>query len=42
MRWLCDVENDLKKMKIKGWTEKTRNRERWRLAEEETKVHTGL
>jgi hypothetical protein len=41
MRWLCDVENDLKKMKVKGWTE-MRNREQWRLVVEETKVHTGL
>jgi hypothetical protein len=31
MRWLDDVENDLKKMKVKGWKEKMRNREQWRL-----------
>jgi hypothetical protein len=27
MRWLDDVESDLKKMKVKGWKEKMRNRE---------------
>jgi GTP1/Obg family GTP-binding protein len=26
MRWLDDVESDLKKMKVKGWKEKMRNR----------------
>jgi hypothetical protein len=36
MRWLDDVENDLKKMKVKGWKKKMRNREQWRQA------HPGL
>jgi hypothetical protein len=27
MRWLDNVESDLKKMKVKGWKEKMRNRE---------------
>jgi hypothetical protein len=31
MRWLEEVENDLKRMKVKGWKEKMRNREQWRL-----------
>jgi hypothetical protein len=34
LRWqlgMCDVENDLKKMKAKGWMKKMRNREQWRL-----------
>jgi hypothetical protein len=35
MRWLDDVESDLKKMKLKGWKEKMRNREQWRLVVEE-------
>jgi hypothetical protein len=26
MRWLDDVESDLKKMKVKGWKEKMRNK----------------
>jgi hypothetical protein len=41
MRWPDDVENDLKKMKVKGWIEKIRNREQWRLVEE-AKAHSGL
>jgi hypothetical protein len=27
MRWLDDVESDFKKVKVKGWKEKMRNRE---------------
>jgi hypothetical protein len=42
MRWLDDVESDLKKMKVKGWKEKMRNREQWRLVLEEAKAHPGL
>jgi hypothetical protein len=39
MRWPDDVEE---KMKVKGWKEKMRNREQWRLVVEETKAHPGL
>jgi hypothetical protein len=42
MRWLDDVESDLKKMKVKGWKGKMRNRELWRLVVEEAKAHAGL
>jgi hypothetical protein len=42
MRWLDDVESDLKKMKVKRWKEKMKNTEQWRLAVEETKAHPGL
>jgi hypothetical protein len=42
MRWLDDVESDLKKMKVKGWKEKMRNREQWRLVVEEAKAQPGL
>jgi hypothetical protein len=42
MRWLDDVESGLKKMKVQGWKEKTRNREQWRLIVEEAKAHPGL
>jgi hypothetical protein len=31
MRWLDDVESDLKMMEVKGWKEKMRDREQWRL-----------
>jgi hypothetical protein len=41
-RWLDDAESDLKKMKVKGWKEKMRNREQWRLAVEEAKARPGL
>jgi hypothetical protein len=42
MRWPDHGENDLKKMKVKAWLEKMRNREQWRLFVEETKAHPGL
>jgi hypothetical protein len=42
MRWLDDVESDLKKMVVKGWKEKMRAREQWRLVVEEAKAHPGL
>jgi hypothetical protein len=42
MRRLDDVESDLKKMEVKGWKEKMRDREQWRLVVEETKAHPGL
>jgi hypothetical protein len=42
MRWLDDVESDLKKMEVKGWKEKMRDREQWRLVVEEAKDHPGL
>jgi hypothetical protein len=35
MRWLDDVESGLKKMEVKGWKEKMRDREQWRLAVEQ-------
>jgi hypothetical protein len=42
MRWLNDVESDLKKMKVKGWKEKMGDGEQWRLVVEEAKAHPGL
>jgi hypothetical protein len=41
MRWLDNVESDLKK-EVKGWNEKLRDREQWRLVVEEAKAHPGL
>jgi hypothetical protein len=44
LRWqlgIYDVESDLKKMKVKGWIEKMRNREQW-LVVEEAKVHPEM
>jgi hypothetical protein len=42
MRWLDNIESDLKKMKVKGWKEKIRKREQWRLVMKEAKAHPGL
>jgi hypothetical protein len=42
MRRLDDAESDLKKMEVKGWKEKMRDREQWRLVVEEAKAHPGL
>jgi hypothetical protein len=39
MRWLHSVESDLKKVEVKGWKEKMRDREQWRLVVEEAKAH---
>jgi hypothetical protein len=40
MRWLDEVESDLKNMKMKGW--KDRDREQWRMVAEVAKFHPGL
>jgi GTP1/Obg family GTP-binding protein len=42
MRWLEELENDLKRMKVAGWKEKMRNREQWRLVVKEAKAHPEL
>jgi hypothetical protein len=42
MRWMDDVVADLRVMKIKLWTVKTKDREQWRLAVGEAKGHPGL
>jgi hypothetical protein len=42
MRWLDNVETNLKKVEVKGWKEKMRDREQWRLVVEEAKAHPGL
>jgi hypothetical protein len=41
-RWINDVTEDLKKLKIIGWKEKAKNRVAWRQLVEEAKTHTGL
>jgi hypothetical protein len=41
MRWLDDVESDLKKMEVKGWKEKMRDREQWRLVVEKPRLTQG-
>jgi hypothetical protein len=42
MRWLDDVIRDLAVMGIKGWRERTRKKDVWRLIVEEAKPHPGL
>jgi hypothetical protein len=42
MGWLDDAGSNLKKMKVKGWKEKIKGREQWRLVAEEAKARPGL
>jgi hypothetical protein len=42
MRWQEEDENDLKRMKVTEWKEKTGNREQWRLVVEQAKANPGL
>jgi hypothetical protein len=39
---LEDVYDDLRKMKVKGWGGKMKNREEWRRIVHETKAHPEL
>jgi hypothetical protein len=41
MRWLDDVEEDLRKMRISGWRGKTRRRNEWKSVFREVKVLQG-
>jgi hypothetical protein len=42
MRLSDDVESNLKKMEVKEWKEKMKDREQWRLVVEEAKDHPEL
>jgi hypothetical protein len=42
MRWLEDVSMDLRKIGVKEWRDRERNRETWRRILEEAKGHPGL
>jgi hypothetical protein len=42
LRWTDDVTNDLRKIGIRGWTEKARNRDQCRLNVKEAKAQPGL
>ena len=42
MRWLDEVSMDMRKMGIKEWRDRARNRETWRHIVAEAKAHPGL
>jgi hypothetical protein len=42
LRWMDQVEEDLKRMKITGWTVRAEDREKWNRIVEQTKTHPGL
>ena len=41
-RWMDDVEEDLKRLKVKNWKRKARNREEWAKISKEARVLQGL
>jgi hypothetical protein len=41
-RWMDQVEEDLKRMKITGWRVKAEDRKEWSRIAEQTKTHPGL
>jgi len=42
LRWMDQVEEDLKRMKIIGWWAKAEDRQEWNRIVEQTKTHPGL
>jgi len=42
LRWMDQVEEDLRRMKITGWRVKTEDRQVWNRIVEQTKTHPGL
>jgi len=42
LRWVDQVEEDLKRMKIVGWWAKVEDRQEWNRIVEQTKTHPGL
>jgi hypothetical protein len=42
LRWLDDVQEDLRAMGIEGWRRTAQERDLWRRTEEEVKAHEGL
>jgi hypothetical protein len=41
MRWVEDVENDLRELKVKRWRQNPNNREEWTLVVKESEVRRG-
>jgi len=42
LRWMDQVEEDLKRMKTVGWRTKVEDRQEWNRIVEQTKTHPGL
>jgi len=42
LRWMDQVEEDLKRMKIVGWRAKVEDRQEWNRTVEQTETHPGL
>jgi hypothetical protein len=42
LRWLDQVEDDLKKMKVRNWREKCKDRKLWNEIVKQAKTHQGL
>jgi hypothetical protein len=42
VRWLDDVQEDLREMGIEGWRRKAQDRDQWRRTEQEAKTRVGL
>jgi hypothetical protein len=42
LRWMDQVEEDLKRMRITGWRVRAEDREEWSRIVEQTKTHRGL
>jgi hypothetical protein len=42
VRWLDDVQEDLREMEIEGCRRKAQDRDQWRRIAQEAKAHVGL
>jgi hypothetical protein len=42
LRWMDQVKEDLKRMRIVGWRAKVEDRQEWNRIVEQTKTHPGL